>query len=147
MVKGVEFIIDDKGKKKAVLIDLKKYGEVWEDFYDTLRVKERESEPRESLEEVKKKVLGRPQMTQYEIIFARSARKELQALPLTIAERILGKVDLLASNPRPSGCKKLRGHSNLQRIRIGEYRVIYSIDDNERIIDVSVVRHRSGAYN
>jgi len=59
MVKGVEFLVDDEGRKKAVLIDLKKYGDVWEDFYDTLRVKERESEPRESLEEVKKKVLGR----------------------------------------------------------------------------------------
>ncbi len=59
MVKGVEFVIDDDGQKKAVLIDLKKHGEIWEDFYDTLRVKERESEPRESLKEVKKKVLGR----------------------------------------------------------------------------------------
>jgi len=59
MVKGVEFVIDDDGQKKAVLIDLKEHGEVWEDFYDTLRVKERESEPRELLEEVKKKVLGR----------------------------------------------------------------------------------------
>jgi hypothetical protein len=59
MVKGVEFIVDDEGNKKAVLIDLKKHREIWEDFYDTLLVKERESEPRESLEEVKKKVLGR----------------------------------------------------------------------------------------
>jgi len=58
MVKGVEFVIDNNGQKKAVLIDLKKYGEIWEDFYDTLRVKERELEPRESLKEVKKKVLG-----------------------------------------------------------------------------------------
>jgi hypothetical protein len=59
MVKGVEFVVDDDGQKKAVLIDLKKHGGVWEDFYDTLRVKERESEPRESLKEVKKKVLGK----------------------------------------------------------------------------------------
>ncbi len=59
MVKGVEFLIDDEGQKKAVLIDLRRHREVWEDFYDTLRVKERESEPREQLDEVKKKVLGR----------------------------------------------------------------------------------------
>jgi hypothetical protein len=58
MVKGVQFIVDDEGQKKAVLIDLRKHGEIWEDFYDTLRVKEREFEPRESLEEVKKKILG-----------------------------------------------------------------------------------------
>ncbi len=59
MVKGVEFVVDDDGQKKAVLIDLKEHGEVWEDFYDTLKVQERESEPRETLKEVKKKVLGR----------------------------------------------------------------------------------------
>jgi hypothetical protein len=58
MVKGVEFLVDDDGQKKAVLIDLKKHAEIWEDFYDTLRVKERENEPRETLQEVKKKVLG-----------------------------------------------------------------------------------------
>lgn len=57
-MKGVEFVVDDNGEKKAVLIDLKKHREIWEDFYDALLVKERESEPRESLEDVKKKVLG-----------------------------------------------------------------------------------------
>jgi hypothetical protein len=59
MIKGVEFVVDENGKTRKVLIDLKQHGEMWEDFYDTLRAKERESEPRESLEEVKKKVLGR----------------------------------------------------------------------------------------
>ena len=86
-------------------------------------------------------------MPSYEIVFARSARKELQALSHTVAERVLDKVELLALNPRPSGCKKLRGHSILWRIRVGEYRVIYSIDDNNRVVDVSVVRHRSEAYS
>ena len=56
---GVEFVVDEDGKKKAVLIDLRKHGEIWEDFYDILRTKERETEPRESLQEVRKKVLER----------------------------------------------------------------------------------------
>lgn len=85
-------------------------------------------------------------MPPYEIVFARSARKELQAVSTTLAERIIEKIELLASNPRPSGCKKLRGHSSLWRIRVGEYRVIYSIDDNNRVVDVSIVRHRNEAY-
>ncbi len=59
MVRGVDFIVDEEREKKAVLIDLKRHGDLWEDFYDTILVKERESEPRESLKEVKKKVLGR----------------------------------------------------------------------------------------
>jgi hypothetical protein len=60
MVKGVEFLVDNEGQKKDALIDLKRHGEIWEDLYDTICVKERESEPRESLKEVKKKVLGLP---------------------------------------------------------------------------------------
>jgi hypothetical protein len=56
-MKGIEFVVDEAGNKKAVLIDLKKHQVLWEDFYDTLKAKEREKEPRESLEDVKKKVL------------------------------------------------------------------------------------------
>lgn len=85
-------------------------------------------------------------MPQYEIVFARSARKELQALSNDVAVRILEKIGLLASNPRPSACKKLRGYSNLWRLRVGEYRIIYTIYDDKRIIDISVIRHRSEAY-
>ena len=58
-MKGVEFVVDEKGNKRAVMIDLKKHGALWEDFCDVLKAKERESEPRESLASVKKKVLKR----------------------------------------------------------------------------------------
>jgi mRNA interferase RelE/StbE len=82
----------------------------------------------------------------YEIVFARSARKELKAISSSLAERILNKVEMLASNPRPAGCKKLRGHANLWRLRVGEYRIIYTIDDEKFVVDISVIRHRSEAY-
>jgi mRNA interferase RelE/StbE len=85
-------------------------------------------------------------MQLYEITFARSARKELQTLPLTVAERILAKIELLALNPRPPGCKKLRGGSALWRLRVGEYRIVYQINDEKRVVDISVVRHRNEAY-
>jgi mRNA interferase RelE/StbE len=85
-------------------------------------------------------------MPQYKITFARSARKELQALSCSLAERFIKKVEALASNPRPSGTKKLRGQSGLWRIRVGEYRIIYSIDDSNLVVDISVVRHRDEAY-
>ncbi len=58
-MKGIEFVINHEGHKKAVIIDIKKHGDLWEDFYDSLIAKERKTEPRESLEEVKKKILGR----------------------------------------------------------------------------------------
>lgn len=85
-------------------------------------------------------------MPQYRIVFARSARKELQTIPRAVAEHVLEKIGSLLVNPRPSGCKKLHGQSGLWRIRVGEYRIVYSIDDANRVIDVSVIRHRSDAY-
>ena len=58
-MKGVQFVIDDFGRKTAVQIDLKKQRRLWEDFYDQALLKKRASEPRESLERVKQRVLGR----------------------------------------------------------------------------------------
>jgi PHD/YefM family antitoxin component YafN of YafNO toxin-antitoxin module len=53
---GIQFVIDDKGAKSAVIIDLNKYADVWEDFYDTLIAHQRANEPRESLHSVKKRL-------------------------------------------------------------------------------------------
>jgi mRNA interferase RelE/StbE len=85
-------------------------------------------------------------MADYSVTFARSARKELQKLHPSIVRRLMQRIEALATIPRPSGVARLQGHKNLWRIRIGDYRVIYSIDDAARNIDVSVVRHRSDAY-
>jgi len=55
-MKGIQFVTNDRGQKIAVLFDLKKYGELWEDFYDILTARRRAAEPRESLESVKKRL-------------------------------------------------------------------------------------------
>ena len=57
MLKGIQFVVDEQGKRKAVQIDVKMYGDLWEDFYDMIIALERESEPCETLEEVKKRLL------------------------------------------------------------------------------------------
>jgi hypothetical protein len=54
IMEGIQYVTNDKGKKVAVMIDLKKYGELWEDFYDSLTARLRAKEPRETLESVKK---------------------------------------------------------------------------------------------
>ena len=82
----------------------------------------------------------------YTVVFARSARKELESLDRTIALRILKKIEDLSVNPRPAGCKKLAGQNSLWRIRIGDYRVVYTIEDARRLIDIGIVRHRSKVY-
>ncbi len=82
----------------------------------------------------------------YELRLARSARKELEALPAAVLARVARELDALASNPRPRGCKKLRGADDLYRVRVGDYRIIYRVDDRARLIEVRAIRDRKDAY-
>jgi mRNA interferase RelE/StbE len=85
-------------------------------------------------------------MDEYAIVFARSARKELERLGEPLLSRILRRIETLALIPRPDGCRKLQGASNLWRIRVGDHRVLYAVDDTRQVVDVIAVRHRSDAY-
>lgn len=86
-------------------------------------------------------------MPDYRITFARSARKELESFDAHIVNRIFPKIESLARDPRPAGCRKLQGERNTWRVRIGDYRVVYAIYDDERQVDIIAVRHRSKAYD
>lgn len=85
-------------------------------------------------------------MADYEVVFVRAARRELEALPDELGERILARIRPLARTPRPSGAKKLKGESNLWRIRVGDYRVVYEIHDKIRAVEISYIRHRRDVY-
>jgi len=82
----------------------------------------------------------------YEVRLARSARKELEALPDAVLARVARALDALPSDPRPRGCKKLRGTSDLWRVRVGDYRIIYHLDDGVRLVEVRAIRDRKDAY-
>jgi mRNA interferase RelE/StbE len=64
----------------------------------------------------------------------------------TTFHRIIPQIRTLAENPRPSGCRKLTGLKNDWRIRIGEYRVLYEIDERAKAVRIMRVRHRREAY-
>jgi mRNA interferase RelE/StbE len=64
-------------------------------------------------------------VSEYSIRFARSARKELEHLYASVVSRIFPKIEALAENPHPPGCRKLQGLEDLWRIRVGHYRVVY----------------------
>lgn len=85
-------------------------------------------------------------MADYSVVFARSARKELQNLDPQVARRILKQIEALVTNPRPSGVVKLEGATDLWRIRVGEWRVVYRISDRQLLVDIIAVRRRSAAY-
>lgn len=83
----------------------------------------------------------------YTVVISREAGRELARLAKTIAKRIFAKLDSLQQNPRPSGSTKLAGYSDLWRVRVGDYRIVYRINDDERIVTVLRVRHRGEAYD
>jgi len=84
-------------------------------------------------------------MTKYTILLSKKAQKQLDKLSDNIAEPILLAIAQLENNPRPNGCKKLKGRDGY-RIRTGDYRIIYNIFDNELIIDVINLGHRKSIY-
>jgi mRNA interferase RelE/StbE len=83
---------------------------------------------------------------EYSVELKPSARKELERLTPKLIERIFPKLEALAKEPRPQGCKKLKGGQQEWRIRVGDYRVVYTIDDAKRRVSVTRVRHRSEVY-
>ncbi len=83
----------------------------------------------------------------YQIIIRKKALKELEALPKKTNENIVQAIDSLTENPRPIGCKKLKGEEEtLWRIRVSNYRIIYSIGDSIKIIDIRRIGHRLDIY-
>jgi mRNA interferase RelE/StbE len=75
-----------------------------------------------------------------------SAAKELDALDDALFARIDRKIMVLAENPRPPGCKKLRGYKDHWRVRVGEWRVLYVIDDAAKRVSITRVAHRREVY-
>ena len=84
-------------------------------------------------------------MATYAVTFARRARKELERLGEPMGTRVFRRIERLGSDPRPTGCRKLEGAEDLWRIRIGDYRIIDSVDHSGHVVDISAIRHRSDA--
>jgi mRNA interferase RelE/StbE len=83
----------------------------------------------------------------YSLEIKQSAQKELDALDNALFGRIDKRILALASNPRPTGCKKLKGYKDQWRIRIGDYRMIYIINDSTKTVTVTHVAHRREVYD
>jgi mRNA interferase RelE/StbE len=86
-------------------------------------------------------------MPKYEVLLSKAARKAIDKLPLKTANTILAHITSLSENPRPTGCKKLKGYAEAWRIRSGDYRIIYEIEDKILKILVIAVGHRKDVYD
>jgi len=82
----------------------------------------------------------------YRIEWKASALKELKRLERNVIPRVFAAVDALARNPRPNGCRKLEGASMTYRVRVGRYRVVYTVQDECLVVQVIRVSHRGAVY-
>jgi mRNA interferase RelE/StbE len=75
-----------------------------------------------------------------------AARRELEALPDHVLSRVVRKLESLGHTPRPVGCKKLKGYKDQWRVRVGDWRVLYIIDDAAKLVSVTRIAHRREVY-
>jgi len=85
-------------------------------------------------------------MIKYQIKFKSSSAKEFKNLPSNIQKRMGLVLEKIRENPRMSGVIKLQGDEKLYRIRVGDYRLVFEIDDSQKLIRVTRVRHRQDVY-
>ena len=84
-------------------------------------------------------------MESYKVLIRRSAADELGKIPKKDLRRIVERIERLAVDPRPDGCEKLSGQERF-RLRQGDYRIVYSVDDAVRSVDIVKIGHRGEIY-
>jgi len=82
----------------------------------------------------------------YKVVFSKSAAKDLEKVSSNYLASVASHIKKLAENPRPFGYVKLTGFDKTYRIRVGVYRVIYSIQDDTLVVEVIKIDHRRNAY-
>ena len=85
-------------------------------------------------------------MSKYAVEVKLAARKELDGLPDTVLARAVRHIESLSDLPRPAGCKTLKGYRDQWRIRIGDWRVVYLIDDTLKLVSIVRIAHRRDVY-
>jgi len=85
-------------------------------------------------------------VAKYSLEIKHSAQRELDSLDDSVFTRIDRKILALADNPRPAGRKKLRGYKDQWRVRVGDWRVVYLINDAAKLVTITRVAHRREVY-
>ena len=82
----------------------------------------------------------------YRIRMPRRVQKQLDDLPQSVFDRVDERITALADDPRPSGVRKLQGSTSAYRVRVGDYRIVYEVDDDAREIRLLTVANRKDVY-
>jgi mRNA interferase RelE/StbE len=82
----------------------------------------------------------------YHVEIASAAQRDFKHLPSDVVRKLDAAIVDLEQHPRPHGCAKLEGSNNEYRVRVGDYRILYVVDDKAQIVTIAHVRHRRDAY-
>ena len=82
----------------------------------------------------------------YHVEIAPAAQRDVKHLPSEVIRKVDATILELEQNPRPHGCTKLEGSEDEYRVRVGDYRILYVIDDKAKLVTIAHVRHRRDAY-
>ncbi len=82
----------------------------------------------------------------YRIEFSQSAERDIRKIGSTLVESILAKVEALSVNPLPRQSLKLSGGETTYRLRVGDYRVIYEVNNKDKTVFIRYIRHRKEVY-
>jgi mRNA interferase RelE/StbE len=82
----------------------------------------------------------------FRIEWKKSTRKDLRKLPANAADKIVEVVEHLSQNPFPHGVEKLSGSEHAYRIRLGDYRIVYEVVTESKLVEIQRVRHRKDVY-
>jgi mRNA interferase RelE/StbE len=85
------------------------------------------------------------QQERYTVLLERQAEKSLQRLPREVLGRVDRLILALAGDPRPAGCKKLKRYESLHRVRVGDWRIVYAVEDDQLIVLVIEIAPRGQA--
>jgi mRNA interferase RelE/StbE len=82
----------------------------------------------------------------YRLEFTEAAEQDVSALPRNLLSRVNAKMLTLADRPRPRGSEVVQGSRGLRRVRVGAYRILYTVDDTQQVVTIARVRHRRDVY-
>jgi mRNA interferase RelE/StbE len=85
--------------------------------------------------------------SQYRLEFTDAARRQLRKLPRQAAQRLRPVIDALADDPRPAGARALQGQPGVLRVRVGDYRILYTVEDDRLVVLVIRIGHRREVYD
>ena len=160
LVKSAQFMVDSHGTKKAVVLDMVAWEELLallNDLTDTTAAEEsyeeyqRDPSTARPWTEVEADMVAEGLLDEWpclpwQVLVQRQAEKSLRRLDKPLRQRIRQAINQLAVTPRPQGCKKLAGYDNLYRVRVGDWRISYAIEDDKLIVLVVGIAPRGQVY-